>query len=43
MSWIPDEDSRERDNRKGHVTPPDRNPVPERDQQQDDREERKRE
>lgn len=38
MSWVPDRDSQNDDLHKhGHVTPPERNPVPERDQQQQDK------
>ncbi|MCC4622228.1 hypothetical protein LL965_20035 [Xanthomonas cassavae CFBP 4642] len=38
MNWIPDNDrngNRDSDHKHGHVTPPFRNPVPEREQQQD--------
>lgn len=38
MSWVPDRDDREGElNKRGHVAPPERNPVPEREQQQDER------
>lgn len=34
MNWVPDRDRYEEEVRKGHVSPPTRNPVPEREEQQ---------
>lgn len=39
MNWVPDRDEKQNDDlhKHGHVTPPERNPVPEREQQGEDK------